>query len=382
MRMGALIFCLLVCAGQLVFSFSASINNYYVALVGRFIFGLGGESLSVAQSAFTAKWFTGKELAFAFAITISTSRIGSAVNFNVSPAMEQKYGVPFAIWFGTILCGVSLLAAIALIFIDKIGDRLRNEKMTNIQQQAQKDEEKIKLWDVTKFPASLFLIYAIVVAFYVSVFIYITIGTNIIDSKWPEDKARAGTILGLPYTISAVASPVFGLLVELTGRNLWWMIAATGLQTVVHGLLSFIVINKYIPWVVHVMMGLAYSGLAASLWPSITLLLPLKYVGTAYGLAFALQNLGLAVFPEIIGGVLNATHNNYGLAEYIFLGCAATSCFLCVCLLVFDARNPRLNLSGAAIRAKALLKENTPDESERTPLHETDEKTPLVKHED
>jgi hypothetical protein len=43
----------------------------------------------------------------------------------------------------------------------------------------------------------------------------------------------------------------------------------------------------------------------------VSLLLPIKYVGTAYGLAFALQNLGLAVFPEIIGAILNATNNNY-----------------------------------------------------------------------
>jgi len=38
-------------------------------------YSLGGESLSVVQSTFCAKWFKGNELALAFGITLSFSRI-------------------------------------------------------------------------------------------------------------------------------------------------------------------------------------------------------------------------------------------------------------------------------------------------------------------
>jgi hypothetical protein len=40
------IFSSLVCLGQAIFSFSASITNYPVALVGRVVYGLGAECLS------------------------------------------------------------------------------------------------------------------------------------------------------------------------------------------------------------------------------------------------------------------------------------------------------------------------------------------------
>jgi MFS family permease len=51
--------------------------KYWVFLMGRVIFGLGGESMSVAQSAFVSIWFKGKELAFAFGVNISIARLGS-----------------------------------------------------------------------------------------------------------------------------------------------------------------------------------------------------------------------------------------------------------------------------------------------------------------
>ena len=39
--------------------------------IGRAVFGLGGESLSVAKNAIIAKWFVGKELAFGEAMSRS-----------------------------------------------------------------------------------------------------------------------------------------------------------------------------------------------------------------------------------------------------------------------------------------------------------------------
>ena len=40
---------------------------------------------------------------------------------------------------------------------------------------------------------------------------------------------------------------------------------------------------------------------AASLWPMVAIIVDLKQLGTAYGLMTALQNLGLAVAPLVIG---------------------------------------------------------------------------------
>lgn len=79
----AVVFSGLVLVGSSIVALSGSLYDvfpsesyvpFYIAVLGRFVFGLGGESLSVAQSTMTGKWFRGHQLATAFAITLSFSR--------------------------------------------------------------------------------------------------------------------------------------------------------------------------------------------------------------------------------------------------------------------------------------------------------------------
>ena len=48
---------------------------------GRFLFGVGGESLSVAQSRITTRWFKGKELALAIGNEIYFDFIGRLISY-------------------------------------------------------------------------------------------------------------------------------------------------------------------------------------------------------------------------------------------------------------------------------------------------------------
>lgn len=68
-----IIFSTLILAGQIVFAFGASIESWGVMLLGRVIFGLGGENLTVAQSAVLAQWFVGKEVSKNVMMLVTTS---------------------------------------------------------------------------------------------------------------------------------------------------------------------------------------------------------------------------------------------------------------------------------------------------------------------
>ena len=80
-------FCLI---GSALFGLSFTLTSlspdarYILMFVGRFIFGLGGGSITIAQNAITAYWFKNRELAMAFGCTLTISRIGSVVNFNLT----------------------------------------------------------------------------------------------------------------------------------------------------------------------------------------------------------------------------------------------------------------------------------------------------------
>ena len=64
----------------------------------------------------------GRELAFAFGINLSVSKLGSVINNIISPLLVEKTGIIFAFWFGSILCGFSLLCVLLTFPIDKAMD--------------------------------------------------------------------------------------------------------------------------------------------------------------------------------------------------------------------------------------------------------------------
>ena len=61
---------------QLVFATGAYMNLFWLMEAGRFIFGMGGENLQVAQNAYAVGWFKGKELNMVFGLQLSMARIG------------------------------------------------------------------------------------------------------------------------------------------------------------------------------------------------------------------------------------------------------------------------------------------------------------------
>jgi hypothetical protein len=85
----------------------------------RFVFGLGGESLTVANSALLADWFKGKELAFAFGVNLSIAKIGSVINNILSPALNSAVSLVFAMWVGSLLCVLGVVLVLMTWPIDK-----------------------------------------------------------------------------------------------------------------------------------------------------------------------------------------------------------------------------------------------------------------------
>lgn len=94
-------------------------------IAGRVVFGLGGESLSVSQSAVISQWFKGKELAMALGFNLSVSRLGSVVNGLVVPTIyndNHMNRLGIALLVGFFVCVFSLVCAICLVLIDRKAD--------------------------------------------------------------------------------------------------------------------------------------------------------------------------------------------------------------------------------------------------------------------
>lgn len=101
------------------------------------------------------------------------------------------------------------------------------------------------------------------------------------ERKYEYDPSAANTVNSLVYSISAIASPLLGYLVDKTGKNVAWVFISIVATIAAHGLLAFTYVS---PYVCMVLMGIAYSMLASSLWPLIALVTPEYQLGTAYGM--------------------------------------------------------------------------------------------------
>lgn len=98
-------------------------TKFWMLLLGRIIFGLGGESMCVAQSALIADWFKGKELAFSYGLNISFARLGSVFQSNTVPIFYANHSLSYAFFAGFLVCCFAVLCTIGMVIIDKLEEK-------------------------------------------------------------------------------------------------------------------------------------------------------------------------------------------------------------------------------------------------------------------
>uniref|UniRef100_A0A8D3DPY4 Lysosomal dipeptide transporter MFSD1 n=1 Tax=Scophthalmus maximus TaxID=52904 RepID=A0A8D3DPY4_SCOMX len=344
---------------QVIFASGALLNHFWLMEVGRFVFGIGGESLAVAQNTYAVNWFKGKELNLVFGLQLSMARLGSTVNMNIMGWVYSKVadlvGSPghttlgASLMIASVTCLFSLICALVLGFLDK-----RAEKI--LQKEEGKTGEVIKLTDVKDFPLPLWLIFLICVGYYVAIFPFIGLGQLFFIEKFNFSPAEARAVNSIVYIISAPASPVLGFMVDKVGRNVVWVITAVVTTLAAHMMLAFTFWN---PWIAMSLLGVSYSLLACALWPMVAFVVPEHQLGTAYGFMQSIQNLGLALIAMAAGAILD--NKGYLVLEVFFCACICGQYFLSCFVTPPSSLSPGgdLNLSASA-RAK-LQKEATSD---------------------
>merc|ERR1719331_595852 len=65
--------------------------------------------------------------------------------------------------------------------------------------------------------------------------------------------------------------------------------------------LTYSAVSILSPGIMMLCLCLIYTVFAGALWPTFALTVPQRQLGTAYGVATALQNGGLAVVPMLVG---------------------------------------------------------------------------------
>lgn len=105
-------------------------------------------------------------------------------------------------------------------------------------------------------------------------------------------------------------------------------------------------IGTVVAFLAIVLLGISFSLVPASLWPSVPKLVESRLLGSAYAVIFWIQNIGLYAMPMVIGAVLmssnvgvnNPLNYNYTFPMLIFVGLGVLALIFGVMLKALDAR--------------------------------------------
>ncbi len=313
-RIMSLIFSGLIVVGAVVVAAAPGLG---LMLAGRVLFGIGSESLIVCQNAILAKWFKGKELAFAFGLALTFMRLGTLFSFNVEAAIAESFqSWRIALWAAAFLCVLSMLCNVVYVLLEKkAGGRVGLSEAPA--------GDKIVFRDVGKFSASYWYITALCVTFYSAIFPFTAFSTDFFVEKWHYSVVTGGRLSSIIIFASMVLAPILGRLVDKTGRRGRIMLIGSALLIPCYLVMGLTTLS---PIPAMALLGFAFSLVPAALWPAVPLIVEEKSVGTAFGLMTMVQNVGLAVFPWVIGRLRDATADyTIGMLVFASLGVFAVA---------------------------------------------------------
>ncbi|MDE6231150.1 MAG: MFS transporter [Muribaculaceae bacterium] len=129
-------------------------------------------------------------------------------------------------------------------------------------------------------------------------------------------RQSASAIFAVFPLLAVGITPILGNYVDYKGKAASMLILGALLLIICHLTFAFIlplfknspVGGVIVAYVTILVLGASFSLVPASLWPSVPKLVDAKIIGSAYALIFWIQNIGLWLFPMLIGKILDKTN--------------------------------------------------------------------------
>ena len=129
-------------------------------------------------------------------------------------------------------------------------------------------------------------------------------------------RGTAETIFAVFPLLAVAITPILGNYVDHKGKAASMLMLGSILLVICHLTFAFIlpafkgnaIGGTVVAYVTILVLGASFSLVPAALWPSVPKLVDEKIIGSAYAAIFWIQNIGLGLFPALIGIVLNKTN--------------------------------------------------------------------------
>lgn len=323
-----------------------------MAAISFMIFGCGIEMAGITVSKGIVKWFKGKEMALAMGLEMAIARIGVAAAVLISPKLANLDGIADASR-SLMLCVILLCVGFICFTCYFVMDRKLENQMG---ESGEEPEEPFQIKDLGKiFSSGVFWIVAMLcVLYYSAIFPFQKYAINMLQCNLELSADNAGLIFSVFPLGAAAITPFLGNFLDRKGKGATMLIFGAILMIICHLTFALVlpelkgqgVIGSIVAFTAIVFLGISFSLVPASLWPSVPKLVEGRVLGSAYAVIFWIQNIGLFAFPMIIGYVLQSCNigvndplqYNYTVPMLIFASLGVCALFFALWLKALDAR--------------------------------------------
>ena len=166
----------------------------------------------------------------------------------------------------------------------------------------------------------------------------------------------AGAIFSVFPLLAVGITPILGNYIDRKGKAASMLMLGSILLIFCHLTFAFIlplfkgqeIGGVVVAFATILVLGASFSLVPASLWPSVPKLVDQKVIGSAYALIFWIQNIGLWLFPLLIGKILTAS--NTEIAAKVQSGAITAN----EASVMYDYTNPLIMLACLGVAALIL----------------------------
>lgn len=329
-----------------------------VAYAGCMLFGLGSEIAGVGVTRSIAKWFKGRNMAFAMGLQLAIARLGTALALILSPMLVKakaegeiytllETAKPAFFGLALLLLGTVLWAVFVMM------DARFDAQNGLTDRKERKEEDEFKFSDIFKVLSNKHFIMSalLCVFFYCSIISFKKFATSILIPRFDLPAESASLMVSLIPFSTVIFAPLFGSLVDKVGKGTRWMIAGSVLVLIAHIIIAFAPEGvSGFGYAGIAILGVGYSIVPAALWPTVSKIVPEKNLGTAYSLIYWIQNMGMLLVPIAVGFIFRNTESGKIAAlhsEYVFLALCVLAIVVSLLYARSSDRNPDLGLDRA-----------------------------------
>lgn len=342
------------------------------AAIGFMVFGCGVEMAGITVSRGIVKWFKGKEMALAMGSEMALARLGVATCMIFSPVFAKMFGkvdVSRSVAFGVILLMIALIMFVVYFFMDKKLDAQTREAEEKEDPFRVSDLGKIlssggfwlvallcvlyysaifpfqkyavnmlqcnltfrelppdSFWASNTVAVIQYLVMLVVAAtafisnFSKTTMKYVLLVTSVVSllvfCYMSYQRQSAESIFAVFPLLAVGITPILGKYVDNKGKAASMLMLGSILLIACHLAFAFIlpqfkgnqIGGVIVAFITILVLGSSFSLVPASLWPSVPKLVDGKVIGSAYALIFWIQNIGLWLFPMLIGKILQSSN--------------------------------------------------------------------------